>query len=51
MDPATSGGASGSDRYELLDVIGTGSFGQVWRGLDTVTNREVAVKVVDLDEA
>ena len=46
----TTSGYAPSDRYSLLEVIGTGSFGEVWRARDTATNKEVAVKVVDLDE-
>lgn len=37
-------------RYELVEVIGKGSFGEVYRGLDTIDGREVAVKVIDLED-
>lgn len=41
-----------TDRYELREVIGTGSFGQVYRAIDRHENgREVAVKIIDLEEA
>lgn len=35
-------------RYRLLDRIGAGAMGEVWRARDTTLEREVAVKVVDL---
>jgi dual specificity tyrosine-phosphorylation-regulated kinase 2/3/4 len=33
-------------RYEILEVIGKGSFGQVIRALDHKTNEEVALKII-----
>lgn len=33
-------------RYEILDVIGRGSFGQVIRALDHITNKHVAIKII-----
>lgn len=36
-------------RYELVGSISTGGMGQVWRGYDTVLDREVAVKVIRPD--
>ena len=41
--PASSDGSS-SDRYELLDTIGSGATATVWLGRDTETGQEVAVK-------
>ncbi|CAG2163531.1 unnamed protein product [Oppiella nova] len=35
-----------SYRYEILEVIGKGSFGQVIRALDHKTNQEVALKII-----
>lgn len=33
-------------RYEILEVIGKGSFGQVIRALDHMTNKHVAIKLI-----
>ncbi|XP_063231512.1 dual specificity tyrosine-phosphorylation-regulated kinase 2 isoform X2 [Bacillus rossius redtenbacheri] len=35
-----------SFRYEILEVIGKGSFGQVIRALDHKTNQHVAIKII-----
>ncbi len=35
-----------ADRYELVDPIATGGMAQVWRAVDSVLGREVAVKVL-----
>ncbi|KAL1491645.1 hypothetical protein ABEB36_012209 [Hypothenemus hampei] len=35
-----------SYRYEILEVIGKGSFGQVIRALDHMSNRHVAIKII-----
>jgi len=37
-------------RFELIECIGRGSFGDVWRGLDREAGREVAVKVIELED-
>mmetsp|Transcript_6896 Transcript_6896/g.42094 ORF Transcript_6896/g.42094 Transcript_6896/m.42094 type:complete len:120 (+) Transcript_6896:262-621(+) len=39
------------DKYEILECVGKGSFGDVFRGIDTETGEEVAIKIIDLDEA
>ncbi len=35
-----------ADRYELLDPIATGGMATVWRAVDSVLGREVAVKIL-----
>lgn len=36
-------------RYELTSPISTGGMGQVWRGYDTVLDRDIAVKLIRPD--
>ncbi|XP_068657014.1 uncharacterized protein [Aristolochia californica] len=38
-------------RFSSLEPIGRGSFGDVFKGFDKELNREVAIKVIDLEEA
>src|SRR5215472_4365409 len=46
MQPVTGPGHVVAGRYELLNEIGHGSMGTVWRARDKVLDREVAVKEV-----
>jgi len=36
-----------TDRYTVIDVIGSGGMGQVWRARDRTTGEMVAMKVID----
>ncbi|KAG9439205.1 hypothetical protein H6P81_019370 [Aristolochia fimbriata] len=38
-------------RFSSLEPIGRGSFGDVFKGFDKELNKEVAIKVIDLEEA
>ena len=40
-----------ADRYELTQAISTGGMGQVWRGYDSVLDRDIAVKLIRPDLA
>ncbi|XP_075671247.1 uncharacterized protein LOC142640839 isoform X1 [Castanea sativa] len=42
--------AAGS-RFNSLELIGRGSFGDVYKGFDKELNKEVAIKVIDLEES
>jgi hypothetical protein len=36
-----------SQRYELLDLLGRGSYGEVWRARDLAAGEDVAIKLLD----
>ncbi|XP_058095517.1 uncharacterized protein LOC131240952 isoform X3 [Magnolia sinica] len=38
-------------RFNSLELIGRGSFGEVFKGFDKELNKDVAIKVIDLEEA
>mmetsp|Transcript_4607 Transcript_4607/g.5921 ORF Transcript_4607/g.5921 Transcript_4607/m.5921 type:complete len:308 (-) Transcript_4607:29-952(-) len=42
---------SHNDRFELGEILGRGAFGKVYKGSDKVTKEEVAIKVINLDQA
>lgn len=43
-------GARVADRYELLERLGRGGMGEVWRGRDRELHRDVAVKILATDD-
>ncbi|KAI3753733.1 hypothetical protein L2E82_25794 [Cichorium intybus] len=49
-DAAALMAASGS-RFSDLELIGRGSFGDVYKAFDKENNKEVAIKVIDLEES
>ncbi len=38
-----------SDEYNLLDRIGKGSYGQVFKAIHILAGQTVAIKVIDMD--
>ncbi|GBF98708.1 serine threonine kinase [Raphidocelis subcapitata] len=38
------------DHIERLELIGRGSYGEVYRGVDTHSGQQVAIKVIDLED-
>jgi serine/threonine protein kinase len=43
------GGSSDSQRYRAQEVLGQGTYGKVYKALDTVTNRMIAMKKALMD--
>lgn len=39
------------DLYEKGERIGKGSFGEVYKGINKQTGEEVAIKIIDLEDA
>jgi tRNA A-37 threonylcarbamoyl transferase component Bud32 len=50
MQPVTGAGRVVAGRYRLLDQIGQGAMGTVWRASDLVLTRDIAIKQVRLPE-
>ncbi|RLN53074.1 hypothetical protein BBJ29_002049 [Phytophthora kernoviae] len=46
-----SGSLDPSIQYELIERIGGGAFGDVYKGVNTQTDETVAIKIIDLESA
>jgi len=44
-------GGDPEDFYQKQERIGKGSFGEVYKGLDKRTKKEIAIKIIDLEDA
>ncbi|XP_071697880.1 uncharacterized protein [Rutidosis leptorrhynchoides] len=51
MDDAAALMEATGSRFSNLELIGRGSFGDVYKGFDKENNKEVAIKVIDLEES
>ncbi|KAK9938040.1 hypothetical protein M0R45_014800 [Rubus argutus] len=51
MDDAAGLIEAAGSRFSSLELIGRGSFGDVYKGFDKELNKEVAIKVIDLEES
>ena len=47
MNQPISAGSVLSDRYELIELVGQGGMGIVWRARDRTTDQVVAVKFLN----
>ncbi|KAK8638260.1 hypothetical protein V6N13_136696 [Hibiscus sabdariffa] len=43
--------AAAGSRFSQVELIGRGSFGDVYKAFDKELNKEVAIKVIDLEES
>lgn len=48
FDTTTLAGKTVADNYKLMKIIGSGSFGAIYEGLNTKTKEKVAVKLEQL---
>ncbi|CAI9295075.1 unnamed protein product [Lactuca saligna] len=51
MEDATALIEATGSRFSNIELIGRGSFGDVYKGFDKENNKEVAIKVIDLEES
>ncbi|KAM1356750.1 hypothetical protein ACFX13_031558 [Malus domestica] len=51
MDDAAALAEAAGSRFSSLELIGRGSFGDVFKAFDKELNKEVAIKVIDLEES
>ncbi|CAN6694325.1 unnamed protein product [Malus baccata var. baccata] len=51
MDDAAALAEAAGSRFSSLELIGRGSFGDVYKAFDKELNKEVAIKVIDLEES
>ncbi|RXI03036.1 hypothetical protein DVH24_003114 [Malus domestica] len=51
MDEAAALAEAAGSRFSSLELIGRGSFGDVFKAFDKELNKEVAIKVIDLEES